>query len=53
MRLKHVKGAEEYIASSKHVIQNFKEHLKRGKSYEVKVQKLSLYDKVKGVELDD
>ena len=30
-----------------------KEHLKRGKSYEVKVQRLSLYDKVKGVELDD
>ena len=26
MRLKHVKGAEEYIASSKHVIQNFKDY---------------------------
>lgn len=26
MRLKHVKGAEEYIASSDHVIQDFKEH---------------------------
>ena len=30
-----------------------KEQLTRGKSYEVKVQKLSVYDKVKGVELDD
>lgn len=26
MRLKHVKGAEEYISSSKHVIQNYKEY---------------------------
>lgn len=26
MRLKHVKGAEDYIASSAHVVQNFKEY---------------------------
>ena len=26
MRLKHVKGAEEYIASSNHVVQDYKEH---------------------------
>ena len=26
MRLKHVKGAEEYIASSEHVVQDFKNH---------------------------
>ena len=26
MRLKHVKGAEEYIASSKYVVQDYKEH---------------------------
>ena len=25
MRLKHVKGAEEYIASSSHVVQDYKE----------------------------
>ena len=30
-----------------------KEQLTRGKSYEIKVQRLSVYDKVKGVELDD
>lgn len=30
-----------------------KEHLIRGKSYVVTVEKLSLYDKMKGVELDD
>lgn len=30
-----------------------KEHLIRGKSYEVNVQKLSIYDKLKGVELND
>ncbi|AWE06109.1 DUF1850 domain-containing protein [Lysinibacillus sp. 2017] len=30
-----------------------KEHLIRGKSYVVKVEKMSLYDKMKGVELDD
>lgn len=30
-----------------------KKHLVRGKSYMVTIQKLSLYDKLKGVELDD
>ena len=30
-----------------------KEHLIRGKSYLIKVKRLSLYDKMKGVELDD
>jgi hypothetical protein len=30
-----------------------KERLKRGKSYEIKIQRLSFYDKVKGVEMDD
>ena len=31
---------------------SLKEHLKRGKSYEVIVQKLSLFDKMKGVKMD-
>lgn len=32
MRLKHVKGAEEYIASSVHVVQDFKDHKDNWKS---------------------
>ena len=32
---------------------SLKEALKRGKSYEVKVKRLSVYEKVKGVEMND
>ena len=49
----HIGDVEYKLALHHHGKElSLKEHLKRGKSYEVKVQKLSLYDKMKGVKMD-